>query len=197
MSFFPTICILVQSISHPLNRLTPFIHNAWNSPQVLAAVSQVAGVDLVPVFEYDTGHCNVSVRPDGDTSTPPPSSPPPRGTEAEKDEKEVFGWHEDCFPFVCVVMLSDCSEMVGGETMLKTGNGKLLKVRGPSKVCSVSPSFLATSFSYGQRLFNFPKSPTLLPSCLTDSFPFFCIGHCSSNARPLHSPCRPRRPWRS
>lgn len=139
--FFSTICILVQSISHPLNRLAPFIHNAWNSPQVLAAVSQVAGVDLIPVFEYDTGHCNVSVRPDGDTSTPPPSSPPPRGTEAEKDEKEVFGWHEDCFPFVCVVMLSDCSEMVGGETMLKTGNGELLKVRGPSKVCSVFPSF--------------------------------------------------------
>lgn len=138
--FFSTICILVQCISHPLNRLTPFIHNAWNSPQVLAAVSQVAGVDLIPVFEYDTGHCNVSARPDGDTSTPP------RGTEAEKDEKEVFGWHEDCFPFVCVVMLSDCSEMVGGETMLKTGNGELLKVRGPSKVCSVFPSFWPLHF---------------------------------------------------
>ena len=83
-------------------------------------------MDLIPVFDYDTGHCNISVRPDGYKSS------------AEEDSQEnvtAFGWHEDCFPFVCVLMLSDCTEMVGGETMLKTGNGDFLKVRGPTMVC--------------------------------------------------------------
>lgn len=34
-------------------------------------------------------------------------------------------------------MLSDCKEMVGGETALRTGSGEVLKVRGPSQGCAV------------------------------------------------------------
>lgn len=49
-------------------------------------------------------------------------------------EKPVVGWHKDSYPFVCVTMLSDCANMVGGETALRTGNGEVLKVRGPEKV---------------------------------------------------------------
>lgn len=53
----------------------------------------------------------------------------------EDDDKPVVDWHTDSYPFVCVTMLSDCSSMVGGETMLRKGNGGTVKVRGPQMVC--------------------------------------------------------------
>lgn len=36
-------------------------------------------------------------------------------------------------------MLSDCTGMVGGETALRTGDGEIVKVRGPQKVCIIIP----------------------------------------------------------
>ena len=53
-----------------------------------------------------------------------------------EDDKPIVDWHTDSYPFVCVTMLSDCTTMVGGETALRTGDGKVLKVRGPQMVCS-------------------------------------------------------------
>lgn len=44
----------------------------------------------------------------------------------------VVSWHNDSYPFVCVLMLSDVSEMIGGETALKCGDGRIVKARGPS-----------------------------------------------------------------
>ena len=56
----------------------------------------------------------------------------------QKDDPLADGsavaWHYDSFPFVCVVMLSDCSEMIGGETAIKTPSGEIMKVRGPTMV---------------------------------------------------------------
>lgn len=52
----------------------------------------------------------------------------------DDDEKPVVGWHTDSYPFVCVTMLSDCTNMIGGETALRTANNEVLKVRGPDKV---------------------------------------------------------------
>lgn len=84
-------------------------------------MSEVAGVDLVPVIDYEIGHVNISVCEEG-----------------EKDNKDnmgckkaVVGWHRDSYPFVCVLMLSDARGMVGGETGVRTGTGEVLKVRGP------------------------------------------------------------------
>lgn len=31
-------------------------------------------------------------------------------------------------------MLSDCTDMIGGETALRQGNGEIIKVRGPGQV---------------------------------------------------------------
>jgi hypothetical protein len=31
-------------------------------------------------------------------------------------------------------MLSDCTNMIGGETALRTGTGEIMKVRGPAMV---------------------------------------------------------------
>jgi len=52
----------------------------------------------------------------------------------EADNTPVVDWHTDSYPFVCVLMMSDCTEMTGGETALRTGNGDIMKVRGPGMV---------------------------------------------------------------
>ncbi len=54
-----------------------------------------------------------------------------------EDDKPIVDWHTDSYPFVCVLMLSDCTTMIGGETALRTGNGDILKVRGPEMGCAV------------------------------------------------------------
>lgn len=55
-----------------------------------------------------------------------------------EDDKPVVGWHVDSYPFVCVTMLSDCTNMIGGETALRTGKGEVMKVRGPGMVSQQS-----------------------------------------------------------
>ena len=57
--------------------------------------------------------------------------------EAEENDKPIVDWHTDSYPFVCVTMLSDCSNMLGGETALRKGNGEIMKVRGPAMVSQV------------------------------------------------------------
>lgn len=54
--------------------------------------------------------------------------------KAVNEKDAIVGWHRDSYPFVCVLMMSDTSDMVGGETALRTGTGEIRKVRGPSKV---------------------------------------------------------------
>lgn len=51
-----------------------------------------------------------------------------------EDDHPIVDWHTDSYPFVCVTMLSDCTNMVGGETALRKGNGDIVKVRGPQMV---------------------------------------------------------------
>lgn len=114
-----------------LFRLCPFIFDAWNSPEVLNAVSRVAGVDLVPAIEYEVGHVNISIN---DVTT--------ELTAIENsDDSSAFAWHLDSYAFVCVTMLSDCTGMIGGETAMRTGTGEVMKVRGPAMVgCCPSQS---------------------------------------------------------
>ena len=78
--------------------------------KVLDAVSTVAGVDLVPLMDMEIAAVNISVNP-------------PAATEADKaaaNDESAFAWHYDSYPFVCVTMLSDCTDMQGGETAVKT-----------------------------------------------------------------------------
>lgn len=51
-----------------------------------------------------------------------------------EDDEPIVDWHTDSYPFVCVTMLSDCTQMLGGETALRTGDGSIRKVRGPQQV---------------------------------------------------------------
>jgi hypothetical protein len=96
-------------------RYAKFVYDAWTHPETLRIISSIAGVDLVPVMDYEIGHVNISVNdsPDGTLQAAP-----------------VVDWHKDSYPFVCVIMLSDANEMVGGETALRTGSGEIKKVRG-------------------------------------------------------------------
>jgi len=132
-------------------RYAPFIHSFWNSPEVLKIISENAGVDLVPALDYETCHTNVQLGPGGlDEVYRTPLEPPVATSDAiaafEKDKpkpqqvtdqkKPIIEWHKDSHPFVCVVMLSDAKNMVGGETELATGDGKTLKVKAPQMVSS-------------------------------------------------------------
>lgn len=90
-------------------------------------MSAIAGIDLVPAFDYEVGHCNISF-----------NEKKPSQAELEKmgedGDSEAFAWHRDSFPFVCVTMLSDCRDMIGGETVIRTGDGSTIKTRGPTMV---------------------------------------------------------------
>ncbi|KAM0283253.1 hypothetical protein ACHAQH_002547 [Verticillium albo-atrum] len=103
--------------------IAPFTYDAWNSPEVLAKISEVAGIELVPVFDIDVGNVNISFDNQTCSTTVNPAS---------DDDIPAFAWHYDSFPFVCVTMLSDCEGMIGGETAIRTPKGEVLKVRGPS-----------------------------------------------------------------
>ncbi|RAH69890.1 uncharacterized protein BO66DRAFT_452487 [Aspergillus aculeatinus CBS 121060] len=105
----------------------PFIFNAWHSPELLATISRVAGIELVPAMDIDVGHVNVSVN-DAVVESKKSST---ADSDDDDDSVPAFAWHHDSYPFVCVTMLSDCEGMVGGETAVKTANGEVLKFRGP------------------------------------------------------------------
>ncbi len=109
-----------SAILMPSFRYGKFIFEAWKHPQTLDIISKIAGVCLVPVMDYEIGHVNMSV--------------PGDKQRYEENEEAIVGWHRDSYPFVCVLMMSDTTGMIGGETALRTGTGEIKKVRGPSKV---------------------------------------------------------------
>lgn len=113
-------------------RRAPFTYDAWKSPEVLARISEVAGIDLVPSIDFEIANINISIR---DENTNVEETIP----IVKDDDLPAVAWHYDSFPFVCVTMLSDCTGMIGGETALRTPSGDIMKVRGPAMV-SNTPS---------------------------------------------------------
>lgn len=103
----------------------PFTYDAWWSPEVLARVSEAAGVDLVPAFDYEVANVNISINDQNATEV-----------VTFGDKSSAVAWHYDSFPFVCVTMAADCTGMVGGETAIKLPNGEERRVRGPAMVSS-------------------------------------------------------------
>lgn len=124
-------------------RYAPFIHQFWTSPEVLKIVSDNAGVDLVPVMDYEICHTNVQLGSAGlegvkDTPIRPPKAPKVldnnQGLIDKPAKNAIVPWHRDSHPFVCVVMLSDARYMTEGETEIQRGDGKTIKVRSPQMV---------------------------------------------------------------
>jgi hypothetical protein len=111
------------------------VYDAWKSPETLAIISKIAGVDLVPEMDYEIGHINISVQSEEQKNKALAAVAEKKSRNEEwEDEDAIVDWHTDSYPFVCVTMLSDCTEMIGGETALRRGDGEVVKVRGPQMV---------------------------------------------------------------
>jgi hypothetical protein len=98
----------------------PFTYAAWNHTVIGAIVSKLAGIDLIPWSDYEIAHINL----------PTPAN---RGLSLPEEDVPIVGWHTDSYPFVCILMLSDCTNMIGGETALLTANGDTVRIRGPTE----------------------------------------------------------------
>ncbi|MCJ1287187.1 hypothetical protein MMC26_006535 [Xylographa opegraphella] len=126
-------------------RLAPFIYDTWKNPETLAIVSKIAGIDLVTEMDFEIGHINISVKSEKQKEEELRAYAEKASADADEgiggcpweDDKPIVDWHTDSYPFVCVTMLSDCTNMIGGETALRTGTGDILKVRGPQMGCAV------------------------------------------------------------
>ncbi|CBX98491.1 hypothetical protein IAQ61_007880 [Plenodomus lingam] len=128
----------------------PFTYAAWNHPSTVAIMSTLAGIDLIPWGDYEIAHINLSVKSEEEANSElsvhherchkrvhTDEGIDMRSSEGTDVDKPIVGWHTDSYPFVCVLMMSDCTNMVGGETALRTGNGDVLRVRGPTEGSAV------------------------------------------------------------
>ena len=95
-------------------------------------MSSVAGIDLAVSWDFEIANINISINDETKTIYQ-------NGDQPAKDDSEAFAWHYDSFPFVCVTMLSDCTNMVGGETAIKMPSGEIRKFRGPEMVDCLRP----------------------------------------------------------
>ncbi|KAL8985960.1 MAG: hypothetical protein Q9205_000470 [Flavoplaca limonia] len=127
-------------------RYAPFVYDTWKSPVTLSIISKLAGLDLVTEMDFEIAHINISVRSEEEKKQQVAAFAEKQafdedegiaGCPYEPEEKPIVDWHTDAYPFVCVTMLSDCTSMIGGETALRTGNGEIVKVRGPQMGCAV------------------------------------------------------------
>lgn len=119
------------------------MYDAWKHPETLAIISKIAGVELVTEMDFEIAHINISVKSEKQKAEELEAFLDRKQTEDDEgiagcpweDDKPIVDWHTDSYPFVCVTMLSDCTNMIGGETALRTGDGEIVKVRGPEMVC--------------------------------------------------------------
>lgn len=119
------------------------MYDAWKNSETLAIISKIAGVELVTEMDFEIAHINISVKSEKQKAEELEAFLDRKLTEDDEgiagcpweDDKPIVDWHTDSYPFVCVTMLSDCTSMIGGETALRTGDGEIVKVRGPQMVC--------------------------------------------------------------
>ena len=141
--------VTYQEHADKRNRYAPFVYDVWRSPEVLAIISKIAGVEVVPVIDFEIAHINISSNTQEQVEVVKQALAEKASREADEgvsgcpwedddDATPIVGWHTDSYPFVCVTMLSDCTNMIGGETALRTGTGEIMKVRGPAMVSPAS-----------------------------------------------------------
>ncbi|OAL49223.1 hypothetical protein IQ07DRAFT_622356 [Pyrenochaeta sp. DS3sAY3a] len=123
----------------------PFTYEAWTHQATTAIVSKLTGVDLMPWGDYEIAHINLSRKTEEQVKAELSAIQKHKhlhideGIAANSSDKDkpIVGWHRDSYPYVCVLMMSDCTNMVGGETALQTGNGEVIRIRGPTEGCAV------------------------------------------------------------
>ncbi len=139
----PSTCLPSSIPLTSFVRYAPFVYDAWKNPETLAIISKIAGVELVTEMDFEIAHINISVKSEKQKAEELEAFMDKKLTEDDEgiagcpweDDKPIVDWHTDSYPFVCVTMLSDCTSMIGGETALRTGDGEVVKVRGPQMVC--------------------------------------------------------------
>lgn len=98
-------------------------------------------------MDWEIGHVNISMYTEEEKSKARKALAEKKNREADEgvagcpwevDLGPIVDWHTDSYPFVCVTMLSDCREMIGGETAIRKGDGEVMKVRGPQMVSTLS-----------------------------------------------------------
>ncbi|KAK6076880.1 hypothetical protein SCUP234_06949 [Seiridium cupressi] len=113
-----------------------FIKQAMTHPITQAAVNSAYGHALrLQIGEVALGYINVQLGEGGVTSPYelPEMPMKPKDAVGSVEEEEILDmWHKDMTPVVLVLMLSDTSTMLGGDTVIKMGNGQIVKVRGAS-----------------------------------------------------------------
>ncbi|KAK7409217.1 hypothetical protein QQX98_008593 [Neonectria punicea] len=115
-----------------------FLKQAWYHPVTQAAINSAFGCALkLQTGENDMGYINVQLGADGIDGvynlTEVPTRPLPAAEvlpTSEYDMGLIDKWHKDMTPVVLVLMLSDTSTMIGGETAIKMGDGSIMKARG-------------------------------------------------------------------
>lgn len=110
-------------------RACPFIYQAWTHPKTLAIISKMAGVDLEIIFDYEIAHANVTLQSKQKAAEERKKFDQTPQYDPASDA--IVSWHNDSYPFVCVLMLSDAQGMVNGETVIRKGNGEVAKIPDP------------------------------------------------------------------
>lgn len=95
-------------------------------------------------MDFEIAHINISIHSDESQEAATNADTTHNNYDSDygvlvcpwEEDAPVVDWHTDSYPFVCVVMLSDCTKMIGGETALRTGTGEIKKIRGPGMVSS-------------------------------------------------------------
>jgi len=148
-------------------KLCPFTHAAWTHPRTTQAISEAAGIPLQIIMDLEVGHVNFQIGEGGPAAlrelSPTPSAPYPPSEQKYESTKESVSLHRDAYPFVCVLMLSDCTTMQGGETALQTGDGGIVKVRGPNAGSATVLQGLHVAHSALQAM-NAPERITMVTS---------------------------------
>lgn len=113
----------------------PFTFAAWTHPKTVAAVSAMAGVELEVIMDYEVAHVNVAMKSKNEADNEKEDLRRKASMADSFDDNipAVVGWHNDSYPFVCVLMLSDTEGMIGGETLIRTGSSEIIKAAGPAK----------------------------------------------------------------
>lgn len=111
----------------------------WNHPAVTNCIEEAFGLPVKLLGRPgEIGWCNVQLGVGGAEAVyqlgEQPSTPRTGGKQQEStyDKTLTDSWHRDSTQLVVVVMLSDTTNMLGGETAIRTGEQNVLKARGTS-----------------------------------------------------------------
>lgn len=120
---------------------TPFIYDAWTNTKTMELVSIMAGIELEIIMDYEIAHVNIGMKSERQAEEERIKASRDQalgGQTSGEDIPAIVGWHYDSYPLVCVLMLSDTTDMIGGETSLRMGKqgdepAKVAIVPGPSQ----------------------------------------------------------------